>query len=177
MNEEDNKRLGNLIFALARGEVSALEDIYLLMVRILYSIGNIYFNQKADIEDAIQDLLVLLFDNARKFRNNKNACAWVIKLYQNMIFKHLKKKQSEDNYISEQVQLQNISAQEDNSKYIENHLFLNELFSKLNKYEQDLVIYRYISKCSIKEVADILGKPKSTVESQLKNLENKIKNF
>lgn len=94
-----------------------------------------------------------------------------------MIFKHLKKKQSEDNYISEQVQLQNISAQEDNSKYIENHLFLNELFSKLNKYEQDLVIYRYISKCSIKEVADILGKPKSTIESQLNKLEDKIKNL
>ena len=55
MNEEDNKRLGLLIFALARGDVSVLEDIYLLMVKILYAIGNIYFNQKADIEDVIQD--------------------------------------------------------------------------------------------------------------------------
>lgn len=177
MNEKDNKRLGELIFSLARGNIEALSDIYLLMVKILYAIGNIYFNQKADIEDAIQDLLILLYDNARKFRNNKNACAWVIKLYQNMIFKRLKKMQVEDNYVTEQAQLQNISAQEDNSKYIENHLFLNEVFSNLDDYEQNLIIYRYISKCSIKEVADILGKPKSTVESQLNKLEDKIKNL
>lgn len=177
MNEEDNKRLGLLIFALARGDISALEDIYLLMVRILYAIGNIYFNQKADIEDAIQDLLILLYDNARKFKSNKNACAWIIRLYQNLILKRLRKKKTEDNYISEQIRDQSVSANEDDSKYIENHLFFNEIFEKLDKYEQDLVIYRYISKCSIKEVADILGKPKSTVQSQLIKLENKIKNL
>lgn len=175
MNEEDNKRLGLLIFALARGDVSVLEDIYLLMVKILYAIGNIYFTQRADIEDAIQDLLILLYDNAHKFKRNKNACAWIIKLYQNMIYKNLKKRKSEDNYISEQIQLQNITSLEDNSKYIENYLFFNEIFDKLDKYEQDLVIYRCVGKCSIKEVADIMRKPKSTVESQLKKLEEFIK--
>lgn len=136
-----------------------------------------FFTQRADIEDAIQDLLILLYGNAHKFKRNKNACAWIIKLYQNMIYKNLKKRKSEDNYISEQIQLQNITSLEDNSKYIENYLFFNEIFDKLDKYEQDLVIYRCVGKCSIKEVADILGKPKSTVESQLKKLENKIKNI
>ena len=177
MNEEANKRLGNLIFSLAHGNIAALADIYMLMVKILYAVGNIYFTQRADIEDAIQDLLILLYDNAHKFKRNKNACAWIIKLYQNMIYKNLKKRKSEDNYISEQIQLQNITSLEDNSKYIENYLFFNEIFDKLDKYEQDLVIYRCVGKCSIKEVTDILGKPKSTVESQLKKLENKIKNI
>ena len=72
MNEEDNKRLGLLIFALARGDVSVLEDIYLLMVKILYAIGNIYFNQKADIEDVIQDFLILLYEKAGKFKHSKS---------------------------------------------------------------------------------------------------------
>ena len=119
MNEEANKRLGNLIFSLAHGNIAALADIYMLMVKILYAVGNIYFTQRADIEDAIQDLLILLYDNAHKFKRNKNACAWIIKLYQNMIYKNLKKRKSEDNYISEQIQLQNITSLEDNSKYIE----------------------------------------------------------
>ena len=44
-------------------------------------------------------------------------------------------------------------------------------------YEQDLMIYRYWGDLSIREVADILEKPKSTVESQLKNLEEKIRKF
>lgn len=74
MNEEANKRLGNLIFSLAHGNIAALADIYMLMVKILYAVGNIYFTQRADIEDAIQDLLILLYDNAHKFKRNKNAC-------------------------------------------------------------------------------------------------------
>ena len=39
------------------------------------------------------------------------------------------------------------------------------------------MIYRYWGDLSIREVADILEKPKSTVESQLKNLEEKIRKF
>ena len=47
------------------------------MAKILYSVGNIYYKQKADIEDAIQDLLIELYNKAKKFRVNKNACAWI----------------------------------------------------------------------------------------------------
>ena len=53
MNEEANKRLGNLIFSLAHGNIAALADIYMLMVKILYAVGNIYFTQRADIEDDV----------------------------------------------------------------------------------------------------------------------------
>lgn len=175
MNEENNKRLGLLIFALARGDVSVLEDIYLLMVKILYAIGNIYFNQKADIEDAIQDFLILLYEKAGKFKHNKNACAWVIKLYQNLIYRKLENRRREEKYLSSQMQLQELAGQEDSSVYIENHIFFKEVLGKLNEYERELIIYRYICKCSIKEVADIMRKPKSTVESQLKKLEEFIK--
>ena len=65
----------------------------------------------------------------------------------------------------------------DDLKYIENHLFIRQIFEKLTDYEQDLMIYRYWGDLSIREVADILEKPKSTVESQLKNLEEKIRKF
>ena len=40
MNEEENKRLGQMIFALARGDISALESIYTMMSKLLYAIGN-----------------------------------------------------------------------------------------------------------------------------------------
>ena len=123
MNEEDNKRLGLLIFALARGDVSVLEDIYLLMVKILYAIGNVYFNQKADIEDVIQDFLILLYEKAGKFKHNKNACAWVIKLYQNLMYRKLENRRREEKYLSSQMQLQELAGQEDSSVYIENHIF------------------------------------------------------
>ena len=91
MNEEENKRLGQMIFALARGDISALESIYTMMSKLLYAIGNAHFKQKADIEDAIHDLLILLYRNAHKFRKNKNACAWIVKMFQNSIRSRLRR--------------------------------------------------------------------------------------
>lgn len=175
MNEEDNKRLGRLIFALARGNISVLDEIYQMLAKLLYAVGNIYYSQRADIEDAIQDLLILLYQNARKFKENKNACAWVIQIYQNMIRNRLRRQRTEDTYLSEQATLQSLIAKEDSSKYIENHLFISEIFDKLNEYEQNLIIYRFWGGNSIGETAEYFGKPKSTIESQLKALEEKIK--
>lgn len=175
MNEEDNKRLGRLIFALACGNISVLDEIYQMLAKLLYAVGNIYYSQRADIEDAIQDLLILLYQNARKFKENKNACTWVIQIYQNMIRNRLRRQRTEDTYLSEQATLQSLIAKEDSSKYIENHLFISEIFDKLNEYEQNLIIYRFWGGNSIGETAEYFGKPKSTIESQLKALEEKIK--
>lgn len=176
MNEEENKRLGKLIFKLARGDISALEEIYLIVYKILYAVGNIYYSQRADIEDAIHDLMLLLYTKASKFKFNKNACAWIIKLYQNMILRKLEHRRVEENNIDRNVDDTALSHNGDET-YIENYLFYKELFSHLTEYEKELALYRYIGKCSIKDIADIIHKPKSTVESQLQKLENKLKNL
>lgn len=174
MDEKTNKRLGELIFELARGNINVLSEIYTIMCKILYSIGNIYYNQKADIEDAIQNLLITLYYRAKKFKKNTNACAWIIKIYQNSIKNHLLYIKREEEYL--EVAVDNAAPAED-EKYLENHLFISEIFGKLTEYERDLIIYRYWCKCSIKEVADICQKPKSTIETHLNKLEEKIKNF
>lgn len=69
MNEEDNKRLGRLIFALACGNISVLDEIYQMLAKLLYAVGNIYYSQRADIEDAIQDLLFIrMHASSRKIK-------------------------------------------------------------------------------------------------------------
>ena len=177
MDENTNKRLGELIFDLARGNVNALEDIYNIMCKILYAIGTIYYNQRADIEDAIQNLLITLYYRANKFKKNTNACAWIIRIYQNSIKNQLLHIKREEAYLEAAADKILTGNHNDDDNYLENHLFVNEIFGKLNEYERDLIVYRYWCKCSIKEVADICGKPKSTIETHLKNLEENIKNF
>lgn len=177
MDEKTNKTLGEYIFQLANGYIEVLENIYLIMAKILYSVGNIYFNQKADIEDAIQDLLIELFYKAHKFRDNRNACAWVVKIYENLILNKLKHRNKEDEYISDKIAKLQIEANQSDERFIENHLFVKELFGRLSRKEQQLIIYRYWCNCSLGEMSKIMKKPKSTIESQLKNVEEKVKNF
>jgi RNA polymerase sigma-70 factor (ECF subfamily) len=178
MDQETNKRLGELLFALAYGNIDALSQIYVIMCKILYAIGNIYFPQKADIEDSIQDLLMALYDKAGKFKENKNAYAWIIGIYRNSIKNKLRQKKRESNYISHYIANESektLSCEDD--LYLDNYLFIREIFSKLTEQERDLIIYRYWCNCSIAQVADIMKKPKSTIDSQLKRLEEKIKKF
>jgi len=172
MEEKQNKYLGELLIRLGNKEISVLAEIYIIMRKILYVVGNIYYKQIADIEDAIQDLLVILCYKAPKFKKNKNACAWIISVYQNSIRNSLRGKGRE-----EQLEVFYDLDKYDkvvSEKYIENHAFISEMFSKMTEYEQQLFIYRYWGSCSISEIAKIMKKPKSTIESQLNKIKDKF---
>ena len=101
MEEETNKRLGELINVLSEGNVDALREIALIMERILYAIGFTYFYNKADVEDAIQNLYVTLYYKAKWYKRNKNACAWIIKIYENSIKNSLNRKKTEMRYVTD----------------------------------------------------------------------------
>ena len=171
MEEKQNQYLGELLLRLGNGEVSVLEEIYNILFKVLVSVGNIYYCQLSDIEDAIQDLLVTLYDKAKKFRENKNACAWVITIYQNQIKDKLKKAKTEQIFCE---QLANAKIEYIDEIYIENHVFIKDMFFKLTEYEQQLIIYRFWCDCSINDLAKLFKKPKSTIQSQLEKLKSKI---
>lgn len=175
MDEVNNLRLGKCIFELANGNKQALAEIYLLTKNVLYAVGNIYFDQIADIEDEIQNLLISLFYKSKKFKHNKNACAWLVTLYRNSIKNHLRRKKREEFFIREKVlDTAKILEYNKSEQYLENHLFVAEVMDNLTEYEKLLLIYRYWCNSSISEVAALLGKPKSTIESQLIKLKEKI---
>lgn len=174
MDETTNKRLGELLAALANGNKEALSEIYKIMCRVLYVVGNVYFARREDIEDCIQDLLLSLFYKAKKFKKNTNACAWIITVYSNLIKDRLRYKKRGDNYIADEIEKFKIEARTSDAEYLDTHIFIKDIFDKLTEYEQNLLIYAYWCKCSIGEIAKIFNKPKSTIESQLHNLKIKI---
>lgn len=175
MDKETNKRLGELIFELAKGNIGALAEIYSVMGRILYAVGNIYLSQKADIEDEIQNLLIKLCEVAHKFKKNAYACAWIIKIYKNSIKNRIRKEKREIDNKAKALESIQLSQENADDSYLENHLFYRDILNGLSGYEQKLLIDRYICKYSIGEIAELYKKPKSTMEYQLTKLEEKVK--
>ena len=175
MDEATNKRLGELLKRLAKGEVSVLTDIADIMKHILMKIGYAYYRNRADLEDAIQGLYVKLYDKAKYFRKNTNACSWIIKIFINSIKTQLSKKKREENYL--QREIVNLKAEADftSEDYIEKHLLIREIFDKLTEEERQIVIYYYWGKCSLQEVAKILHKSKTAIYNKVVKLEEKIK--
>ena len=174
MDEAENKILGELLFELARGNLHALEEIAKRIEPILLAIGNRCYYNYADVEDAVHRLYAELIDKAKKFKDNANACAWIIKSYKNLIKMDLRKRKRDDAFLNdyETSHLENNRAYDDS--YIERHVFLKEITATLTEEEIDLLEYHYWCKATVRELAVILGKPKSTVQYKCKKLEEKL---
>ncbi len=174
MDEQGKRRLGVLIRNLALGDTSALGDISLLMEKVLKAVGNSYYKHKVDIEDAISSLYVRLYYVAEKFQYDKNPYSWIIKIYENIIKSDLRAKKLEREHLQKNYFIVRDAVDE---QYIENHLLIRGILDKVSKEEAYILIYYYWCKCSIREIAEILKKSKSTVERKLKKLDGSGKKF
>ena len=176
MYENANKELGELIFQLAQGSMSAFEQIYKQTGKILYRLGNSYFTQRADVEDAVQDTYLEIYKKAGKFRDNQNACAWITKISQNLIKNRLKRRKRIDYRETEEIK--NIFWKNgEEEPILESRIFLSDLFKNLDCYERARLTYRYKWGCSLREMSEILCRPKSTIADHLHKLTEKIKFF
>lgn len=177
MDEESNKRLGELIDELAKGNTLALAEIAPLIQPALKSIGSYYYKNNADIEDSIHDLYIKLKKKASCFQHKSNPKAWIIAMYRNLVKSQLRYNQREREYIEREIAHFKVNTNIMDDRYMENHLFVREIFSKLTEEERQIIIYYYWCQCSVRDVAAILHKPSSTIHNKLKNLEEKIKKF
>lgn len=174
MTEEENKQLGKLIFEVAKNNKDLLVDIYDRIKGILYSVGNTYYSNLEDLKDSIQDLLEQILKKAKKFRKNANACAWIMKIYKNSFINFDRHEKVEREYLEkliEQVRSSYLSSDDYFSRYV----FYNYILDNLNKFERKLFYYRFLCQLSINDVANILGKPKSTIQYRITQLEQKIR--
>lgn len=177
MDEAENNRLAELLVELAKGNSLVLSEIALLMEKILYNVGDMYYRNKEDTEDSIQDTYLVLYKKANKFRQKTNACAWIVTVYKNHIKSQLRKRKVQERYIKGEIQDVKTRVNQFDEKYIENRLYLQEIISKLSDYERDLIIYYHWCKCTVREVAQILHRPRTTIDSHLKKLEEKVKSM
>ncbi len=177
MEAENNKRLGELIVELANGNVQALGKIADLVEKLLIGVGIAYYRNREDVEDAVQNLYVKLHANAKQFKRNKNACAWIVRIFENSIKSDLKRRRREDLYIQQEISHLSSGANIVDERCVEQHLLAQEILASLSDEEKRILIYYHWCHCTIREVAHILHKPSSTIHKKLMSLEEKVKNF
>ena len=177
MDEATNKRLGELIMRLAEGEIAVLSEIADIVERVLMSIGNAYYRNRADVEDKVHDLYHMLCKKAYQFKKNTNAYAWLIKMYENLIRQHLRRKSKENKYIKQEIQNLQSGGNAIDETFVENYLLVQEIFDELTEEERRLAIFYYWSRLSIEEIAKVVHRSKSTIHKKLKKIEEKAKKF
>ena len=177
MDEAENNRLADLLIELAKGNHGVLSDIALIMQKILYSIGFLYYKNKEDTDDSIQELYVTLYRKAKFFRKGNSASAWIVAVYKNLVCSQLRKRKREQRYIQNEIQNLKSHFYGADEDFIDAYLQLKELLDSLNEYERSLIIYSQFCHYTVREIARLLGKPSATVEYHLKKLKTKVNNY
>ena len=170
MNDRENQELGDLILQITKGNTEAIGEIFKRVGSAMEAVASIYLKNAADVEDVVQDSLVTIVTKASKFRENRNAKAWINTIVHNMAKNKLR-------YYGRHKASSLEDAHSLSTRYDEDTLIVREIVQTLSKAEKNLVIYRYWYRCSIAEIAAILHRPKSTIQYRLEQLEEKIKKF
>lgn len=176
MDEAENNRLAELLVELAKGKGQALSEIDIRMQRILYKVGYSYYKDKEKTNDSIQDLYCVLTEKAKNFRENNSACAWLVVVYKNFLNSRFRKKKLEKRYVQDEIQMIKTQTQVTIDKDLDDRLFLKEVMDRLDDYEKSLLNYAK-AELTVREIAEILNKPKSTVDAHLQKLKEKIRNM
>ena len=147
-------RCNSLIKKIQRGNEKALDDLFVEFGPLFLNMAKKYLYNKEYAEDLLSEVFLdLLKSGAKSFDENKNG------------LDELEKGKSLVNFID---------TANDFDKSLDNILISNAI-KKLNEYENLLLYYRYWENLTVREIAQKLDKPKSTVYYEIKDILKKLK--
>lgn len=132
MEKNINEWLGIQIQKIRDGDSNAVSKIYEVLGKVMYAVAGVYLSNHADIEDVVQDSLMVIVRKADKFRENRNAYAWIIKIVENTA-----KNKIVYNSKRKTVSLEKVNAYTEVS---EDGLLFYDVFRNLN-YNEKRIIY------------------------------------
>lgn len=172
MDENDNKRLGEALISLGEGNMKSLEEITVLMEKLLRAIANSYYPSKADVDDVVEDCYFILHKIAKDFKRNDNAKGWILRVFKNQLISRKRKELRQNEALIEYARTQAVSKIDE--AYIDRYLFMKEIQDYITEEEWELFEYKEWGGYTIREIAELMHKSKGSVEYQLKKIEEKI---
>ena len=168
METTANQKLGELIVAIADGNISAIGEVYAPLGKVMYSVAAIYAAQPADAEDIVHDSLIKIVRQAKSFRENKNAYAWVNTVVKNTALDYLRRARSRK---------EEFETEEKEYVINENAMAIREAFQILTEPERDLMTYIYWYGMTLEEIGKLLHITKSAVKKRADKILLKLKKF
>ena len=155
-------RAEDLIGRMARGDMSAMEELYGLIQTDVYAYALSKTASKPDAEDVTHDTFVQIWKNAPRYQPMGKPMAWVFTVEMNLIRRHFQK-------TKRTVSLDEAfppSAEEDFTEEVINREFLRQMLSTLSEEEREVITLHIVSGMKHREIAKLLQKPLSTVLSK-----------
>lgn len=148
------------------GEYMNIKEIYERQVKRVYCIAMLYLKNKADAEDAVQNVFIKLMEKPIEFESLEHEKAWFIMVTKNYCKDVLKSSWFRKVELGELPEL----VQEDE----EEQELLIHIYSLGKKYREVVYLY-YYEEYSVKEISKILHRKESTIQTQLATARKKLR--
>ncbi len=170
MERLSNEELDALLRRIAEGQRNALCEFYLGTGKLLLAISRIYLKEQ-DIADAVHDFILKIGDKAEHYRTNDNPYGWLIKTYVNFVLNIRKKsKKHSHESLSEEIACAEYGLDKADSR-----ADAYRILQKQKNKDKMLLILKFWGNQSFGQIATIMNKSKSTVQSRFETLIEKIR--
>ena len=153
-----------MIAAAKKGDKDALVRLIMNKKNEFYSLAYSYTGNKEDSLDALQDMIIILFNNIRKLRSDDAFYSWSKKILVNCLRNMLNKKKR---LIS--LPEEDITESEDLNYRIQTRTDLLMNLSKLNKHQLEAIKLRYFLDMDYKTISYITNVSEGTAKSRVFN--------
>ncbi|WFD10913.1 RNA polymerase sigma factor [Tepidibacter hydrothermalis] len=160
----------SLVKKAKKGDKNALVKLIMDKKQDYYKIAYVYMKNSEDTMDAMEDMIVVLYQNIHKLKKEKAFYSWSKKILVNCCKNLLRKN-------NKVVLLENTKeeAYEENFHSKETGIILEEHLSKLNEKHREVIKLRYYLDMDYKTISQVLKIPTGTVKSRISNGLKKLK--
>ncbi len=160
----------NALRSVAKGDKSALVEIYREYGKIIYSLAFHYSGSKSDSEDILQDTMLKIMKQAHNYRHGSSPKAWVLSVARSCALDYVKKR---GNGISLDAFDTDIAF----TTYSDEHIYIADALKTLTKDERILLKLRYYAGLDLKEAAKVLNISHSAARKRCQRALDKLKDY
>lgn len=130
-------------------------------------------NSKAEVEDIVQESLIALWELNSKGYEIRNVEALAIKITKNICVAHYRKQRIATVDIDDHVLAGELGTA-DSVEESDNEVLVTDLLAHLTPTERALIQMRNSEGLSLDEIAEVTGKPKTSIKTTLSNARRKL---
>ena len=174
--DSDRRELDRLLAGIARGERSALAELYHRTRGAVYGLALSYLKGPEDAQDVMQDTFVRVWDHAPDYVSQGSPMAWILTIARNLAKMKLRERSrftelDEEQWCAIPAEAPRVTP--------EDRALLQNAMAALGEEERRIVLLHAVAGLKHRELAELLELPLSTVLSKyhraLKKLQIQLK--
>jgi RNA polymerase sigma factor (sigma-70 family) len=162
MKRGENVDIVGLVKKAKQGDKDALVELIMDQKSDFYKLAYVYMKNSEDAMDAMEDMIVILYENIHRLKKEEAFYSWSKTILVNCCKSVLRKRRhtEEVDDFSEETSEKDIRQKED-------QIVLERCLSQLDEKHQDVIRLRYFLDLDYKSIADIVKVPLGTVKSRI----------